>query len=501
MYKGAGAGDADAGPWHLALHLLRSSWVDECLRFDVPGVGWFGGGAAVMSLVKQPPAFESFFIDGRRGRSAIAGFPQLEACSSLLSACGRAGRWRRALQAFSGMCNWGPKPDIAVCGALLDSFAKAGLWALALWLLSRMSNATSPLPQPDIAAYTAAISACAAAFKWEQAVACVQQGMREQLVRVSVAAYNAAGLACERAVQVQPLLDLMADMGKERLQADSITYLVLTSALGKGQQWERALGEFQSLRCMTLRPSSNLANSAITACEKGDAWLSAMSVFRQLEDLRISPTIVSSSATITAAAAQQEWLPAVGLLEDMRSWQVRADTIAWNSVLDACDLSSQWKLACELLHEMSRAGRHIGILALLAAASASEGAGQPAALLPLLGQLKDSSRLELRAEAQKQRQKPNWILEAEPSSMSHLLETQELLMTHGAASSEFELAASATIFKPCVRSLQSLVGRLEKRQLPAAGSQLWQPVLERQFSLGRTSGFRRRAGSTEVVWR
>ena len=428
-------------------------------------------------------------------------FPKLEACSSLLSACGRAGRWQKTLQVFGGMCDWGPKPDIAACGSLMDAFARAGLWVFALWLLSCMSCTESPLPKPDMAAYTAAMSACAASFQWEQATLCLRD-MRARLVRVSAAAYNAASLACERAVQVQPLLHLMKDMHEETLQADSITYLALTSALGKGQQWERALAEFGSLHCKAVRPSSNLVNSAITACEKGYAWLSAMSVFGELRNFRILPTVVSSSATITAAAAQQEWLPAICLLEDMVDWQVQADTIAWNSMLDACELSSQWTLACDLLAEMNwgSGSDDVGIVALLAASGASENAEQPKALMALMGQLRSQCRKELQDATGKQRQQKYSVGEAEPSSMSHMLEAHELLVVHGAAASDLQVGTALAVLRPCLVSLQSLCGLGAKRMLPAAGSQLWEPVLERQFSLGARSTVCRAANSLVACW-
>ena len=422
----------------------------------------------------------------RRGRTVIVDFPRLEASSSLLSACGRAARWQTALLAFGEMHDWGPKPDVAACGALLDAFARAGLWLLALNLLNKMA-CTSSLPKPDIAAYTAAISACAAAYKWEQAISCLLD-MREQLVPVSAAAYNAAALACERAVQVQPLVDLVDSMRTGHLQPDSITFLALTSALGKGHQWEQALGEFARVRSSAVQPSRNLVNSAITACEKGHAWLSAVSVFRELRTLRITPNVVSSSATITAAAGNEEWLPALRLLDSMRSWQVQPDTIAWNSMLDAAQLSSQWEFASELLGNMASGSGHVGVLALLAAAVASENAEHPDTLLRLISELKHQSGKELRSEACKQR--GHREVDTEPSSLSHLIEVHELLMTHGAASSELQEGTATAIFRPCLTSLQGLCDHGVRRDHTSTGSQLWEPVLERQFSLGGEHCFR-----------
>ncbi|CAE7240420.1 ddx52, partial [Symbiodinium pilosum] len=459
--------------WQLAL-----SMVFQANYVVITALGRSSQWQAALQLLQE---FESNEIEP----GAITFNAAISACGAQAQVARTPGRWQKTLQVFGGMCDWGPKPDIAACGSLMDAFARAGLWVFALWLLSCMSCTESPLPKPDMAAYTAAMSACAASFQWEQATLCLRD-MRARLVRVSAAAYNAASLACERAVQVQPLLHLMKDMHEETLQADSITYLALTSALGKGQQWERALAEFGSLHCKAVRPSSNLVNSAITACEKGYAWLSAMSVFGELRNFRILPTVVSSSATITAAAAQQEWLPAICLLEDMVDWQVQADTIAWNSMLDACELSSQWTLACDLLAEMNwgSGSDDVGIVALLAASGASENAEQPKALMALMGQLRSQCRKELQDATGKQRQQKYSVGEAEPSSMSHMLEAHELLVVHGAAASDLQVGTALAVLRPCLVSLQSLCGLGAKRMLPAAGSQLWEPVLERQFSLG-----------------
>ncbi|CAE7946998.1 ddx52 [Symbiodinium sp. KB8] len=470
--RGAGTSDADASQWHLALHLLRLLFADSG---PSPPLSILWPPDMSLELLRRRWGRQKKSFMEMRGRSFIVDFPKLEACSSLLSACGRAGRWQAALQAFSGMCYWGPRPDVAACGALLDSFARAGLWVQALQLLNRMSLSRSlSLPEPDMAAYTAVMSACAVAFKWEHAMSCLQD-MHHRLVRVSVAACNAAALACERAVQVQPLFDLVNGMQTGRLQADAITYLALTSALGKGQQWQQALGALHSLGCFAVQPSRNLVNSAITACEKGHAWLSAMSVFRELHRLKIQPTVVSSSAAITAAAAQQEWKPAVHLLDDMSSWQVQPDEIAWNSMLDASELSSQWTLACKLLARMASS---VSTVALLAATGASEGAEHSKALMPLLAQLRSQCKKDLLDEAQRR----NDRAEEAPSSLSHVLEAHEVLAAHGAASSELQLGAATAIFRPCLASLQSLCDHGVRS--PEATSQLWEPVLERQFSLG-----------------
>ncbi|CAK9016917.1 unnamed protein product [Durusdinium trenchii] len=408
----------------------------------------------------------------RRGSSQIASFPEVQACSSALSACARAGCWQQALQTFSVMRHHGPFPDVAACGALLDAFDQAGLWPWSLWLLEQMwrPSGEKSLPRPDVAALTSAISACSMQIQWEKALHLLQSS-RAKLD--SPALYNAAAGACERGLQVDILLEIFRVMMETHLEADAITYLALISTCGKTQRWNEALLHFQSALHSSIAMSQSLMNSAISACEKGSSWLSAISLLH-FEKLLMTPNIVSSSAVITASAANAQWLPSIRLLDDMRFWQLRPDLVALNSILDAAEASAQWLLATHSLIMMNTLRLHTGCMSLSAAIGSHEEAGWQ--LPGLLQRLETVYVDEIRHS-----QGTNEGM----SSLSHLLEAEEILGSNDVMSWKGHQALH-TLLCPALRRLIHLT-----RVGPGSRSQLWEPLLERQFSLG--AGYTMRA--------
>ena len=180
------------------------------------------------------------------------------AMNSLIAACGRGERPDLALDVLNGMQNkYGVRPDtrsyrnaaIALKKAQHDQLeVKGGLatyewWECALSLLRRMREEGMT---PDVATYSATISACEAAGEWQRALGVLQA--------------------------------MMDDEGN--------------------------LGDDESLLNLFC------FNAAISACEKGWAWVEALEVYERMLDLGgvISPNVVTLNSLLVALenAGQKE---------------------------------------------------------------------------------------------------------------------------------------------------------------------------------------------------
>ena len=86
-----------------------------------------------------------------------------------MSACAKAGKWKKALELLDEMETARPPvtPNTVCYSAVISAFATAGEWGRAVELLDVMAARGVP---PNDYCYSAVISACAHGGEWEQAV-------------------------------------------------------------------------------------------------------------------------------------------------------------------------------------------------------------------------------------------------------------------------------------------------------------------------------------------
>eukprot|EP00434_Breviolum_minutum_P003247 symbB.v1.2.002858.t1/scaffold130.1/size334612/9 len=207
------------------------------------------------------------------------------ALSATLSACAGAGAWQVALalmQEFSAdvMCY---NSLISACGkGMGSSLAGGGQWILAMAVLHEMMLIRLP---PSNATFSAAISACEKAFRWQEALALLQQALG--LLRPELSCLNAMLSACEKGQRWDLALHLLKEMPSRRLVPDRISFNAVLSACAASSIWTMALHLFNVMPSKRLHPGQITRNAAfclrnleklwklkvvITACEKALQW-------------------------------------------------------------------------------------------------------------------------------------------------------------------------------------------------------------------------------------
>ncbi|CAK9118636.1 unnamed protein product, partial [Durusdinium trenchii] len=147
--------------------------------------------------------------------------PDIVTYSSGISACEKAARWTEALSVLE-------MADVIAFNAAISALEKAGRWEAVFSVFNTMSmieiqpdlismNAARQPHQKSrallgsgVVPYSAAVSACGWASKWQEAMS-----LLEELVclwKPDVIAFCAAISACERAAQWTKVLELLKDM-------------------------------------------------------------------------------------------------------------------------------------------------------------------------------------------------------------------------------------------------------------------------------------------------
>merc|ERR1711892_583706 len=89
-------------------------------------------------------------------------------------------------------------------------------------------------------------------------------------------------------------------MDKHGIRQDTITYSAVISAMGKGDQWEKAVHYFNAMFKDGIRQDTITYSAVISAMEKGDQWEKAERYFLDCRANDIEPDDVTYSALFEA---------------------------------------------------------------------------------------------------------------------------------------------------------------------------------------------------------
>lgn len=234
---------------------------------------------------------------GRKGSEAARSSGlSVVALNSLIAACGRGQRPDLALELLCVMQQrYGVIPDarsyrnaaIACNKAQHDRLeVRNGLatyewWECALSLLRRMREGGIV---PDVATYSATISACEAAGEWQRALGVLQammddeSALAEDDTRLNIFCFNAAISACEKGlawVEALELYERMLDIGGV-VQPNEVTLNSLLVALENAGQKELAQSKYNEGRKLKIvnpwRYTRNSKGVSIRAMVSGKVY-------------------------------------------------------------------------------------------------------------------------------------------------------------------------------------------------------------------------------------
>lgn len=141
--------------------------------------------------------------------------------------------------------------------SVASALEKASCWQLALSMLMALGS------HSDLITFSAAISACENAQKWNQAMALLNE-LQIQRLEANLIVYNAVLSACEKASQWQQVLFLFREV-TEKLVANVVTYTAVISACERSKHWQHALDFFHHMKVKTVKPNAITCASTLEA--------------------------------------------------------------------------------------------------------------------------------------------------------------------------------------------------------------------------------------------
>lgn len=190
---------------------------------------------------------------------------------------------------------------------------------------------------------------------WRQALG-MMADMRKQVVQVNVITYSVAISACEKGAQWQSALNLLREMELCSVDANVITYNAAISAMARGEQWQQALGLLVEMKRGIVDPVVITYSAAMSACAKAEQWPWALRLLTEMHQRGLLLDMISLSTAISACEKGGRWEMALGKLVDMERQQLEPNVITYNSAISACDKGEQWDLALGLLVGMDPQG-------------------------------------------------------------------------------------------------------------------------------------------------
>lgn len=262
--------------------------------------------------------------------------------------------WIGACILLWNMRSWQPPPDIVNYTMALSACAKGVAWHVALMIHEQATLDTERGGAglvPDARSFSATMQGCARVWQWKRAVQLLQE-MGLQRVQANVVNCSVAISACERANQWTVALDLLRTIERTSLQPDAIVWSAGISACEKAQRWEHALRLLNHMHPLRLKAGVVSFSAAMSACEKGHQWRHVLTLLSDMSAASVTPNVVSFSAAVTACEKAALWERALAVTFEVLHSSVQPDVALCTSSIAACDAGSHWSAALAILTNM-----------------------------------------------------------------------------------------------------------------------------------------------------
>jgi len=299
--------------------------------------------------------------------------------NNLISIMGRHKQYGAALQVFeelrqrSGGClqeeGDGGGPDAFSYTAVITACAYAGKWQTAAHWFRHMEEERL---RPNRYTYNALLCAYEKGGQWEQAEAVLQEMIKiGGSAAPDAVSYNSVMAACNRGGQRIQALKVAAAMASAGLDADTVTFNTLIDVHGREGSWVEARRLVKEMKERGVGRDTVTYTSAIVACGRAKQAAAALEVFEEMAMDGVAPNTFTYNALITALTRGEMWERALALSSSMApasisgqaipasstsGRQPRRDAITYTALITACAAGGQAAKAAALLEEMRSAG-------------------------------------------------------------------------------------------------------------------------------------------------
>lgn len=209
--------------------------------------------------------------------------------------------------------------------AAISACAQAGDWENAINILSRMEEATREnsstflVPAPDAITYGTVLAACERSEQWTLVLKYAQEMTRKNLVLDGLAVTS-----CLHACQQLGLSD------------EAVRYLEVMKSLPDVIPQTARLERYGARQPLS-GPDAVAYRLAISACARGGAWKEGIRLLEEYKaENKVFEDVVAYTAAITGCEYAGQWKEALVLLEKMRKDGVQPNEVTIAAVIGAC---------------------------------------------------------------------------------------------------------------------------------------------------------------------
>jgi pentatricopeptide repeat protein len=247
---------------------------------------------------------------------------------------------------------------------------------------------------PNAIVYSIAISACARSTPTQsgKALDLLREAVEEKQLKMSVVGFNAAISACAQAGDWENAISILSRMEEAASSSlvssdqpqnasftvpkpDSVTYGTVLSACEHGEQWGLVLKHGRSMRERGLPLDGLSITSCLHACQQLSMAEEALYYLDTMKSIKITqpqtgklkrfgartplsgPDDVAYRLAISACARGGEWKEGIRLLKEFE--QVTGtppDVVAYTSAITGCEYAGMWRESFLLLDKMRKQG-------------------------------------------------------------------------------------------------------------------------------------------------
>ena len=297
--------------------------------------------------------------------SLLNSLPQLMLSGTLLThtaavrACGEGSQWQWAVQLLSDVQRQAITADVILYTTTINACSASGEetmsqpsglgqelsqpWPAALFLFANLKGLSL---SPDRIAYTAAISACGKAGKWQHSLELLRESQLAH-VQSDSTTYVTTISACKE--HWQYAVYLLTECHLSQITSDIVACNAAISCCAEGLQWQHAmlLQSFPQEVC--LQKDIVTCNAAISACEKSCQWKVAVDLLGQIHEEQLQMTVISYNLLISSCAKGEEWQRGLELLMDLELAGVQSNLITQSVAINACGRGLQWQASLQIL--------------------------------------------------------------------------------------------------------------------------------------------------------
>jgi len=328
--------------------------------------------------------------------------PSIRIVNGAIDACARA-RPTRLKQAFdiferatSMTSKYSVRPNVFTFGSLINACKMARDVDKAMETLRSMEKDYGVVPNAIV--YSSAISACARSEppKPELALNLLKEVVEEKKLFMSVVGFNAAISACAQASDWENAISLLTRMeeatrnkatsnnnySKDEQKScylvpepDVVSYGTVLAACERGRQWKLILKSAESMKERGVPLDGLSVMTCLHACaELGLAYegLRYLDMMKSVKEVAqhtaryqrygarkplMGPDAVAYRCAISACARGGAWQEGIRLLQECKAVTgIPANTIAYTAAITGCEYAGEWKEAFFLLDKMRKEG-------------------------------------------------------------------------------------------------------------------------------------------------